>query len=232
MRVNSSNPQWNSSFTERLSKPSSPLKTENYQATSSLSPFEAIQALTPWKEQEEQREKTNFRWYLDVLPLRVALSKPPSSLSLQATELQQLLSHALAQWQMASQEYLKFVLVTPSSETLADIQIYWSEQTTLGRDYEVGHTDRRVQGHWIRQATITLVAYPIIDRHLSSERQKQRLYSTFLHELGHALGLEHSGSERDVMHHRGWKNTLLSHNDIEQLQTLYQPVQSGIRYLI
>jgi hypothetical protein len=85
----------------------------------------------------------------------------------------------------------------------------------------VGHTDRKIQDRLILQATITLLPEPAIDQRLSIEGRKQRMYSTLLHELGHALGMEHTESERDVMHHRGWRNTHLSDNDAYQLKTLY-----------
>jgi predicted Zn-dependent protease len=91
----------------------------------------------------------------------------------------------------------------------------------LGREFELGHTERNVTDVWIRQATITLLTEPEIDRHLPPLRQKQRLYSTLLHELGHALGLEHTESKRDVMHHQGWRNLCLSLNDAHQIQALY-----------
>ena len=73
----------------------------------------------------------------------------------------------------------------------------------------------------IVSATITLIETPRIDAQLDAGQQQDRLLATLLHELGHALGLEHSPNPDDVMHHRGWRHTRLSENDRSRLRRLY-----------
>jgi predicted Zn-dependent protease len=68
---------------------------------------------------------------------------------------------------------------------------------------------------------ISLIENPVIDQHLSREQQVWRLRSTLLHELGHALGLEHSLCPEHVMYFRGWRNTYLSSGDALAIQKLY-----------
>jgi predicted Zn-dependent protease len=86
----------------------------------------------------------------------------------------------------------------------------------------VGHTDRVIQGAWIQQCTITLMSQPRIDEHLNLLQRQQRLATTILHELGHALGLEHSENKQDVMYFRGWRHSVLSENDIHRIRELYR----------
>ncbi|HEY9744711.1 MAG TPA: matrixin family metalloprotease [Oculatellaceae cyanobacterium] len=177
----------------------------------------------PW-ETLDLAEKHRVRWHAERMPLSVSLQTDPSN-TWPDTVVRPLLHMALAQWEAASLGALSFqMLQTLPSQ--ADLQLFWADETVPGREYEVGHTDRKLQGQWLCQATVTLVTAPAIDARLSSGRRRQRLYSTLLHELGHAIGLEHSESAADVMHHRGWQNLCLSENDIRRVRALY-PKRGG-----
>jgi len=193
------------------------------------SPLDAFTALEQWRVKAEDTEKHSARWSLAQCPLSVWIEPYPES-ELQAAASPEVLFAAIRQWEAALQGALTFRLVThsgsssppqPEGERMADIMLIWDSQTTLGRDYEVGHTNRQVQGKRIQQATITLITQPLIDAHLSVAQRQQRLATTVLHEMGHALGLEHSDDQRDVMHHRGWRHVCLSENDIRRICTLY-----------
>jgi predicted Zn-dependent protease len=76
-----------------------------------------------------------------------------------------------------------------------------------------------------------LLTEPVIDRHLLKPQIQDRLYTTALHEVGHALGLEHSTQAKDVMHHQGWRNKHLTPNDVSRLSTLYKRSSSTISWL-
>ncbi len=123
-------------------------------------------------------------------------------------------------WEAVLPGKLQFVEVfQPDS---ADIRVLWTDVPVSGREFEVGHTDRVLHGgYWIRQVDVTLLTSPVIDQHLAPAAVSQRLFATMLHELGHALGLEHSQHRRDVMHHQGWRNQALSVNDVRAVQALY-----------
>lgn len=173
----------------------------------------------------DKTEGASFRWHPESMPLTICLDAP-SLESGWTQEPEQLLNLAIKQWELASRGALRFQqCFSPDS---AHIRIQWNETPTPGREFELGHAERNVQGSWIWQVCITLVTQPAIDGHLSAARRKERLYSTLLHELGHALGLEHSVCERDVMHHRGWRNRYLSENDCRRLQALYQSHQGYV----
>jgi predicted Zn-dependent protease len=138
--------------------------------------------------------------------------------------LEQALFIAMRQWEVASLGLIRFKppSLLPADRDAADILVSWSNETTLGRDHEVGHAKRTVHGKRILHVDITLIAQPLIDGHLSADRRKARLMATILHETGHALGLEHSDQAADVMHYRGWQRPYLSDNDIHRIRTLYQ----------
>lgn len=181
------------------------------------SPIMALDALEQWRVHDEQTAQQRVYWPLDKMPLTVRLMPPETG---NAGMSQAECMTVMRQWEAASQGLVRFQLVELTAES-PDILIEWRQETVLGRDFEVGHTKREVNGKHITHATITLIVNPLIDGHLSPQRQRQRLYATLLHETGHALGLEHSESKQDVMHHRGWQRPYLSQGDIQRIQHHY-----------
>lgn len=175
-------------------------------------PFEALDALARRCSEEESAQRESVRWPLGKIPLGVFIEAAPD------TDFDFL--PIMRQWEAASQGMIRFCPVLSAHE--ADIVFVWSDETVCGRDYEVGHANRTVQGRRITRVVITLIREPLIDAHLSPSRRKERLVATILHETGHALGLEHSDRKEDVMHHRGWQRTVLSENDVRRIQLLYR----------
>jgi Matrixin len=180
-------------------------------------PMASLHALEEWCAQDMARERSLFvRWHPEKaqsLSLHIAPPHDP--------DLTPLVLSACREWEASSGGLIHIYQgIIPEQ---ADIRIEWTDTPTLGREFEVGHTDRAVQAPcWIHQATVTLLTNPEIDKHLFPEQVQRRLYTTVLHELGHALGLEHSQNKADVMHHQGWRNRQLTLNDIQGLQELYQ----------
>jgi hypothetical protein len=194
------------------------------------SPLEALAELEQWRVKAEDTGKDSACWALSQCPLTVWVDPYPEADELKPLAGPEFIFSAMRQWEAATQGALSFrLLAGPAppggsselSENGANISILWDSQTTLGRDYELGHSNRQVQGKRIRQATITLITKPLIDARLTLPQRQQRLYTTVLHETGHVLGLEHSEDRRDVMHHRGWQRQALSDNDIQRIRNLY-----------
>lgn len=175
-----------------------------------LSQAEQVSATSPfqingWKPQQA------VRWHPASFPLKVKIAP--------FGQLAQVFPDILKDWEAASEGMIQFLYNSPGTP---DITVSWSNETTLGRDYEVGHAKRQVTSTgWIEHVDITLLQDPLIDKRLNPTQQFLRLRATILHEFGHALGLEHSTGKRDVMHYQGWRNFILSKQDIQALKTLY-----------
>jgi predicted Zn-dependent protease with MMP-like domain len=171
------------------------------------------------------RNDDAVRWAKNRMPISVFMEPPPREAFDSAV---QLLHASLRQWEGAlntldkGQGLCFQPLMELAEDQQPDIMIRWASHTTLGRDFEVGHTQRTVKEGVIVQGVIVLITHPMIDKQLGPQTQRQRLYATLLHEIGHAIGLEHSTNPADVMHHRGWQHTLLSQNDINRIRLLYK----------
>lgn len=201
------------------------LSLENFQLETirqsiEKNPLAALNALSEWRSQEGKTAQQSVRWPLDQMPLAVWI-EPADDPRLPS---EKLLFATLKQWEVASEGLIRFRLMDRAIESreAAHVEFNWSRETVKGRDYEVGHANRDVQGSRIRRVDITLIQEPIIDGHLTPEKRRSRLLATVLHEMGHALGLEHSENSRDVMYYRGWQLESLSANDIHRLRDLYK----------
>lgn len=180
--------------------------------------------ISPWQVADKLL-KSRPRWAEGKNILNVGYDMPPLKEKSLPVFLQ-VLSGACLQWQHASKGRFIFNVldspVTPfSNQEQLDIVIHWSQETTRGRAYEVGHANRILKKNVISHVDITLITSPLIDRDLSPKQQIDRLYATLLHELGHALGLEHSMQSSAVMFYRGWRQTQLTHDDKQELLLLY-----------
>ena len=175
------------------------------------------------------------RWRAADFPLAVWFEENPETPDFEG-ELFGMLGH----WAYASDNRLRFVKA--ESEEEADVTITWFDEPVLGRDFELGHTDRTVIPNPDKtpgqpEGIITFVNVNLHKKplknvdfcaknaHFSSENaQKTRFFATILHEFGHVLGLEHSTNPTDTMFHRGFQNARLSDNDIRRLKLLYKDV--------
>jgi hypothetical protein len=73
----------------------------------------------------------------------------------------------------------------------------------------------------LQYITVALVKHPLIDQSLTPTEQQRRLKATFLHEVGHVLGLDHVPNPAAVMHYRGWQNSQLTPTDVHLVQSKY-----------
>lgn len=200
------------------------LSLENFQVETirqhiEKNPLTALNALNEWRA-GESNTRQSVRWSLEQMPLKIWI-EPTADPALPG---EKLLYAILRQWEIASEGLIRFRLMDRAIESreTADICFDWSRETVKGRDYEVGHANREVQGQRIRRVEITLIQEPLIDGQLTPEKRRSRLLATVLHETGHALGLEHSENSQDVMYYRGWQRSNLSPNDAERLLALYR----------
>jgi predicted Zn-dependent protease len=132
---------------------------------------------------------------------------------------------AMLAWQTASKGSIQFKRLTANTANDDGIFISWSDETNPQRPYEVGRTVNQThlkEGHpFIYRSEIVLQRNPRINQHLDVDAQQLQLYATFLHEMGHALGLEHTQDPHSVMFHRSLQNHQFTTEDLAQLKRLY-----------
>jgi hypothetical protein len=158
-------------------------------------------------------------WQWSALPLPVYFNP-------QTHWQQMLLQQVLQEWSEASQNRLHFlapVALPPTAEQpQTGICITWQPEPPHHLPFQLGLAKNTLnEAGYIVASHIALIENPAIDQQLSKEQQLWRLRSTLLHELGHALGLEHSACPEHVMYFRGWRNTYLAPGDAAALQRLY-----------
>jgi hypothetical protein len=158
--------------------------------------------------------------------------KRPLSVAIEADGLPYtVVQKALTTWEQGTQYAVQFQLLNKKMSThYSDILFYWATETNvIQADKTHPHSTGKAWLHVkpmqeqpiIIGSTIELTKNPSIDNYLSKEQQAQRLYTTILHEIGHALGLKHAKSNTSIMHPMGWRNTQLTTEDILLFQVLY-----------
>jgi hypothetical protein len=154
----------------------------------------------------------------------------------------QLAEWALQTWQRTSPKALRF---EPAPESDAVVRLYWAGPETgqFGemRSLQVGK--RRGAAVFIRPDLPSLG--PEIDRRATSDDllRDTVVYLTCVHELGHAMGLEHTRNFADIMYYFGYggdvaeffgryrallhtradiaRNPGLSASDVERMKLMY-----------
>ncbi len=158
-----------------------------------------------------------LRWPGDTGRLRIRIPFPPGVAPDRARELQSAAVHGIQYWQRRPFELV--IDTHPTASGPADIEISWGTglsgvQLGLTRtrwSLERGKPKFEVLG--IALATRSPTNY--------YEIPPQQVLLTAAHEMGHALGLPHSDSERDVMYPTNTARNL-STRDFRTLDALYR----------
>ena len=151
---------------------------------------------------------------------------------------------ALESWQRASRGALTFV--PAESEEGALVRLYWAPAAggQYGEMRPLAVAGRRGAAVYIRPDTTALGEEIAQSARLDALFRDTIVYLTCLHELGHALGLEHTANFEDVMYFFGFGGDIpeffgryrralreradirgsagLSAGDLEQLEDLYR----------
>lgn len=121
----------------------------------------------------------------------------------------EMLLHAFQKWENSSFGKLKFQYVTKQP---ADIETFFVQKAD-GTDEAAGSYTLIVQGGKITKADIAIAAD-------SAKYSNQMIYTTMLHEVGHALGLSDSSRKLGIMRSPVVETQDIITNDIVKLYRL------------
>ena len=158
------------------------------------------------------------RWPTDTGPLRIWIPAPQGVTPGHARELQSAVVRGIQYWQRRPFQLVIDTHPIPSGE--ADIEISW-ERGLSG--LQLGLTQwrwspGRGKPKFEIQGLILAIHSPINSK---NEISPEQVLLTAAHEMGHALGLTHSDSERDVMYPTNTARNL-STRDFRTLEALYR----------
>ena len=132
-----------------------------------------------------------------------------------------MMQHAFQEWERVTNHNLGFKFV--SSESTAKIRVYFVKKIDTKNNAEldraIGLTGSRASNNSKRmfKATIWIADFTQDGRKLSCDE----VYTVMLHEIGHALGLNHSSDPKSVMYYGANVIQEISKDDLKNLSDRY-----------
>jgi hypothetical protein len=158
-----------------------------------------------------------LRWPGDTGQLRIRVPLPVGVTPSRARELQSAAVRGIQYWQ--GRPFDLVIDTHPTALEPADFEVTW-RGTLFGS--RIGETEfRLVPGRGGPKFEVLTFALAINSPDGRRERSQDEVVLTAAHEMGHALGLPHSDSERDVMYPTNTARNL-STRDFRTLNALYR----------
>ena len=155
----------------------------------------------------------------------VKWEKFPVLVYVNASQYDTLIKSAFNQWQKMSSGIISFQFV--KNPDVAQIKVRMVDKLLVDKvgKYQAGLTTVKVHNNYLKSADIQILK---INPYDMAEIDNDTVYSTMLHEIGHALGLQgHSSNDTDLMApytKSGYKT--FSRRDINTILLLYSKKES------
>jgi len=157
------------------------------------------------------------RWKRADMPIAVFIAEP--SASAKDRKVLELVKQSFAEWCTAAPNLVSFKFVTNATD--AKIHLIWGAKGNLPETAEAGEAQVEHIARDITGCNIVLA----LDQDESNLDWDEKVHSTALHEIGHALGLiGHSPNSGDVMYYTELMSgpvSALSGRDKKTIQLLY-----------
>ena len=158
-----------------------------------------------------------LRWPEGTGRLRIRVPLPSGVAPARARDLQSAVVRGLQYWQRRPFELV--IDTNPTSSALADIEITWGGLS--GTQLGFTHTELSFQNGEFKFEVLSLTLALRSPANLNLELAPVQVLLTAAHEMGHALGLPHSDSARDVMYPTNTARSL-STRDFRTLDAVYR----------
>ncbi len=130
-----------------------------------------------------------------------------------------MMRHAFERWSSVTDDKIIFIYV--DKENLAQLNVKFVprlDPESSGSDRSIGVTKYFTYGSHLKKAKI-FIADETQDGHTLTDDD---VFTTMLHEIGHALGLGHSSSRRSIMYPEEHPALEIQEEDIQKIYDIYE----------